>query len=424
MTTRIAAFLGFGRRAVAAHSRRHEDGITLAIFALALVVLLGMVALGIDGSRIYDERRRAQNAADHAAIAAAYESCTTTAVNVVLAAETAGLASADANGYDDNGVSNEVDINVTGGTGSHQYEAIVETTIPTTFGAVLGFSELDTTARAEAEATGCEATGSGVPAIFGGGDCAGYEKDIDFSGERHIINGLLHTNGDFYQGGSNNTYTNPSGPAVTHVGAFFGKEENNNDYIEEEEPSGILGWPGGYDPAVMVPDAWWNLWRDSPDRRNTTSNTQTTINIGATGGIYYTQASAGNTVTINSIHASATHFTVISKFAPVQMPNMHSGTYHAWANNPATTPENLIVVSGYNPPAHEKCAKNAFMRNGNWGTWNGIFWGPRANVEWSGNNGTINGGLIGHAIKVNGNDHTFNGGTGLSQQSPFVTLQQ
>jgi len=49
-----------------------QRGQTLMIVALALVVLLGFAALVIDGGRLFIERRHAQNAADNAALAAAY----------------------------------------------------------------------------------------------------------------------------------------------------------------------------------------------------------------------------------------------------------------------------------------------------------------------------------------------------------------
>src|SRR5918999_2617999 len=94
------------RSATVAHLNRSERGITFILFALAIVVLLGMVAVGIDGGRLYDERRQAQNAADHAALAAAFAACTSTSTDpaVLLAtAVAAGLASADENGYDANG---------------------------------------------------------------------------------------------------------------------------------------------------------------------------------------------------------------------------------------------------------------------------------------------------------------------------------
>ena len=50
---------------------RHERGQVLVIAVLALVGLIGITGLAIDGSAAYTDRRRAQNAADSAALAAA-----------------------------------------------------------------------------------------------------------------------------------------------------------------------------------------------------------------------------------------------------------------------------------------------------------------------------------------------------------------
>jgi hypothetical protein len=60
------------RWAVRARSR-DESGVVLVIFAIVIVVLLGMVAIAIDGSYGFVQNRRAQNAADFAAFAAAQE---------------------------------------------------------------------------------------------------------------------------------------------------------------------------------------------------------------------------------------------------------------------------------------------------------------------------------------------------------------
>jgi Flp pilus assembly protein TadG len=419
------------RARLAAHLRGSADGITLAIFAIALVVLLGFVALGVDGARGFDERREAQNAADHAAIAAAYASCislSTDPAELVAAAVEAGENSAAENGYDDNETTNDVEIDVAegaAGAGDHKYTATIETTIDTTFARVIGFGDIDTRGEATAEATGCDETvgGGAVPALFGGGNCSGYEKDIDFSGERHIINGLTHTNGSFYQGGSDNTFTNPGGPAVTYVEDFEGKKGDDNDYTGEEEELDVAeDWPDGFDPGVMSDATWWNKWRDSPHRVNTGSNTQTTINITA-DGIYYTQASAGNEVKVNGFDHDD-RFTVVSVNAPIRFEDdQGSKQLYAFPNNPAGTPANTLAISGYNPPTHEKCAKMAFLRSANRGIWNGVFWAPRANIEWSGNESVINGGLVGYAVKFNGNDHIINGGTGTgAAQTPFVQI--
>ena len=50
-----------------------EKGQALILIILAIVVIFGFAALAVDGGRIYSERRRAQAAADSAALGAAYE---------------------------------------------------------------------------------------------------------------------------------------------------------------------------------------------------------------------------------------------------------------------------------------------------------------------------------------------------------------
>ncbi len=53
----------------------NEHGQTMIQLALALIVLLGFVALAIDLGSGYLERRRMQNAADAGALAGAYAIC-------------------------------------------------------------------------------------------------------------------------------------------------------------------------------------------------------------------------------------------------------------------------------------------------------------------------------------------------------------
>jgi hypothetical protein len=58
---------------VARRRQNDESGVVLVIFAIAMVVLLGMIAIAIDGSYGFVQNRRAQNAADFAAFAAAQQ---------------------------------------------------------------------------------------------------------------------------------------------------------------------------------------------------------------------------------------------------------------------------------------------------------------------------------------------------------------
>jgi len=53
------------------NEKKSEQGQAIVLVALALVVVFGFAALAVDGGRSYSEKRRAQNAADAAAYAAA-----------------------------------------------------------------------------------------------------------------------------------------------------------------------------------------------------------------------------------------------------------------------------------------------------------------------------------------------------------------
>jgi hypothetical protein len=79
-----------------------QRGQALVMIALAAIGLFAFTALAIDGSAIFSDRRHAQNAADTGVLQAA--------LTKVRGGdwETAGLARAESNGYDDNGITNDV----------------------------------------------------------------------------------------------------------------------------------------------------------------------------------------------------------------------------------------------------------------------------------------------------------------------------
>jgi Flp pilus assembly protein TadG len=85
--------------------RTKERGQALIVVALALIALVGIVGLVIDGGSIFLDRRKAQNAADSAALASAL---------VRIRGESdwvgAALTSALNNGYNNDGVTNSVQV--------------------------------------------------------------------------------------------------------------------------------------------------------------------------------------------------------------------------------------------------------------------------------------------------------------------------
>jgi uncharacterized membrane protein len=83
---------------------RFERGQALIVVALAIVGLVGIVALAVDGGNVFSDRRKAQNAVDAAALASAYARIK--GGDVIGAA----LESAAQNGYDNNGVTNIISV--------------------------------------------------------------------------------------------------------------------------------------------------------------------------------------------------------------------------------------------------------------------------------------------------------------------------
>src|SRR5215207_1455405 len=77
-----------------------ERGQALVMIALAVVGLFGFSALAIDGSRVFSDRRNAQNAADTAALSAALTKIRGAGNDYVIAA----TERAASNGYETNPV--------------------------------------------------------------------------------------------------------------------------------------------------------------------------------------------------------------------------------------------------------------------------------------------------------------------------------
>jgi uncharacterized membrane protein len=140
-----------------------EKGQAIVMVAFAVIGLVAFVALAIDGGRVFSDKRHAQNAADSAALAVALaltRAPTGQADAVYLAiAEAAAEESAAINGYDDNGVTNEVSIKLTE-TDKAQKECnayhatdaqvTIVSTIDTTLARVIGRNQLTNTVTAHA----------------------------------------------------------------------------------------------------------------------------------------------------------------------------------------------------------------------------------------------------------------------------------
>lgn len=420
--SRLRAFVG-GH--LSRYARRSEQGITMAIFAAALVVLLGFVALGVDASRIYDERRRAQNAADNAAMAAAFASCSGSSL---AASQAAGLSSANVNGYNNNGTTNTVTIIREVGSlpTDHKFVASVDTTINTTFGAVIGFANLNTDTSATAQATGCSGgvAGDTPGAIHAGGtSCPGGSlRTIEFNGNSNQVIGGSAAYGGVRLSGTGNTWTATAPtPSLRYRGSFTSTGNTFNPAQQLLPVTPPIRWPAGWAPTDMT-TAMWDAYRLSPNRRNASTTTDK-FEI-SQNGIYYTDRPGGVVVEIKS--SSVNSITVVNRSGPINIGEDLGGrTFSAFAA-PAGGKPNAIMISGFNSNG-KPCDDDAIRRSGRAGTWNGIWWAPNGLINYSGNENRMNGSVIAHAVhNRGGNQNVFNFNSALfpAAANPDVILIQ
>jgi Flp pilus assembly protein TadG len=118
-----------------------ERGQALIIVAAAIVGLVGIAALVIDGGNAFQDKQRAQNAADAAALASAHARITGT--DLVAAA----MASAAENGYNNDGVNNIVSLYSPPKDGPHvgdvEYiQVIIKSHVDTYFARVVGTRQI------------------------------------------------------------------------------------------------------------------------------------------------------------------------------------------------------------------------------------------------------------------------------------------
>ncbi len=238
-----------------------ERGQALILITLAAIGLFGIVGLAVDGTAKFSDRRNAQNAADTAALAGALANIRGESQWKVNA-----LDRALENGYDDNHVSNEVEVyacdEVDASCGPYvndpQFvQVIITSHINTYFARVIGIDQTHNTVQAVVMAQE-EYTG----ALYGGASIVGLAPDqcktilLSGSGQTHIDGGGIFSNsnvncGVTLQGSANismdgsidmvaNLYTKNGNPPL---GNIDGGLHGNADQYDYPPPAAMLPNP-------------------------------------------------------------------------------------------------------------------------------------------------------------------------------------
>ncbi len=209
--------------------RKTEKGQAIILIVFAIVGLIGLTALTVDGGMAYDDHRHAQNAADSAAFAAALANAKSEDL------ESAALDIAASNGYDNNGTSNIVTVTIVpapSGTcvdrfgvniaDSKEITVDITSEVKTFFAPVIGFRTI--TNRVSATTRAC---GVYIAPIFGGNaivslnpdttNCA-YDSGQSDAAKWNITGGGIFSNGCAYSKNGDSVTLDP-GECVTTVGA-------------------------------------------------------------------------------------------------------------------------------------------------------------------------------------------------------------
>jgi hypothetical protein len=174
------------------------SGHVLVNFALMLSVLLGMLALGIDGSYLFAARVAVRSAADLAALAGAWDLPGSPA-----AAESAALQLAEANGFKHGVGGNTVTATTPYNGDSGRIEVIIKYPAPTFFAAALAIYNVDVRGRAVAAIE----TSGGYAIYAGNITCPDSGNDnLIWSGSDVVATGWVHSNSGMTFSGQNNSF--------------------------------------------------------------------------------------------------------------------------------------------------------------------------------------------------------------------------
>ena len=210
------------------NASKHERGQALVLITFAMIGLIGITGLVVDGGIAFTEKRDSQNAADAAAMAGALAKVRGQSIS------TTAQARATSNGFDNDGTINTVTINNPPGTtcdgapspyaGDADYvQVIIQSNVETYFAPVLGVQEVNNCV--EAIAKGSPPT-SAVPfdgAAVIGLDPGGLSFDAWGNSDWYINGGGIFANYDARKKNNKDNVHFLGGHCVTtvHSAAFF-----------------------------------------------------------------------------------------------------------------------------------------------------------------------------------------------------------
>lgn len=260
----------------------NERGQVIVLFALSLVVLVGLVAVILDGGRVYTERRRAQNAADAAATAGAAVLDKSNIPGTLAAIGAAACQAAANNGFGSGSYTSTggtcgpqgsaVKIHVPGSGDAagqlsgvlDQFEAdgYVQVAVTSDFqpfvAGIFGYK----TFGASALAVAVNIPGSGIGytlLVLDPVDCGAFQ--INGTTTALAVNGGVQVNSDAFHTKGSTTLCSSQNAATVAGGASLTTTNGPNNVVGNGDPTVNPAWTAGAD---YVPDPLGNVHVPDP----------------------------------------------------------------------------------------------------------------------------------------------------------------
>lgn len=212
--------------------RRGERGQILILFVLAVVVIVGMLGLVLDGGAAYAQRRSEQGVADLAAMAGAtaYLSAPGASSAKAAAAVLAARGIAGANGYPHNGSDTTVDVTVSPVVGGANVTVDLTAEHDNNFASLLGMPTWDISVTATAQTSNTPNAAIGVmPLLFNqeafpgaicdesAGGCVAEVYQLPGTGNEDVPQDATQFNWTVFCAGDSGTECNASSNDVSEI---------------------------------------------------------------------------------------------------------------------------------------------------------------------------------------------------------------
>jgi len=388
----------------------NEKGQAIALMVVVLAAIVAIVALAVDGGRLYYEQRTAQNAADNASLAGALALCERTNVN------TAAFGSALTNGFNNNGTTNSVSVNNPPSLGPNaadiEYvEVIINSARQSSFAQVVYTGDLESTVRAVAS---CDLQLAFEHALFGGSESC--QNTVTWASSNVNIIGGVHTNQDIKMTGNNNTIVGD----VTYVTNVNGTDGNvtyvppapDNPLVGEVEPFPLPYDMADYEPggsAAVAADAlgeYHYLDGDIDIAWLVSEGLYDGPSGGLSDGLYY----ATGDIDLNANVISGSAVTFVSREDILINGSNHDLSHYV---------DGLLYFTDNKKPGGSACSVAVIKLSGSTNNWNGVIFAPNGLVEMSGANATtFSGSIFADSIKLSGSNITIQTDQGLLPPPP------